>query len=102
MSYPEAIHQRMVAVSCSQKPQGDGQPQFRVQCLPVEGILLGSGWSQSVEQFPEHSWFYSDKVLATGVDCYTLIAWAQFSETGAELDIIEPCYEEPCMSNIPP
>ncbi len=37
--------------------------------------------------------------LATGVDLYTLIAWAQFSETGTELDIMEPCYEEPCMSS---
>ncbi len=34
--------------------------------------------------------------LATGVDLYTLIAWAQFSETGTELDIVDPCYEYPC------
>ncbi len=27
--------------------------------------------------------------LATGVDRYTLIAWAQVSETGSELDIME-------------
>ncbi len=41
MSYTEAIHQGLVAVFCSQKPQSDGQPQSRVHCLPVEGILLG-------------------------------------------------------------
>ncbi len=63
MSYMEAIHQGMVAVSCYQKPRGDGQPQSRLQCLPEEGIFLGDWWSQSVKQFPEHSWFYSDKVL---------------------------------------
>ncbi len=41
--------------------------------------------------------------LATGVDLYTLIAWVQFfSETGTELDIIEPWYEEPCMSSTTP
>ncbi len=40
--------------------------------------------------------------LATGVDRYTLIAWAQFSKTGTELDIIEPYYEEPCMSSTTP
>ncbi len=40
--------------------------------------------------------------LATGVDLYTLIAWVQFSETGTELDIMEPCYEEPCMSSTIP
>ncbi len=33
--------------------------------------------------------------LPTGVDRYTLIAWAQFSETGTELHIMEPYYEEP-------
>ncbi len=33
--------------------------------------------------------------LATGVDLYTLIAWVEFSEIGTELDIMEPCYEEP-------
>ncbi len=38
--------------------------------------------------------------LATGVDLYTLITWIQFSETGTELDIMEPCYEEPCMSGV--
>ncbi len=58
MSYPEIIHQEMIAVSCSQKPQGDVQPQTRVPSLHVEGILLGDYWSKSVEQ---HSWFYSDK-----------------------------------------
>ncbi len=35
--------------------------------------------------------------LATGVDLYPLIAWVQFSEIGTELNIMEPCYEEPCM-----
>ncbi len=40
--------------------------------------------------------------LATGVDLYTLIAWVQFSETGTKLDIIEPCYEELCMSSTTP
>ncbi len=40
--------------------------------------------------------------LATGVDLYTLIAWVQFSEMGTELDIMEPCYEEPCMSSTTP
>ncbi len=35
--------------------------------------------------------------LATGVDLYTLISCVQFSETGIELDIMEPCYEEPSM-----
>ncbi len=34
--------------------------------------------------------------LATGVDRYTLMALAQFPETGTELDtIMEPCYERP-------
>ncbi len=37
--------------------------------------------------------------LATGVDLYTLIAWVQLCETETELDIMEPCYEEPCMSS---
>ncbi len=37
--------------------------------------------------------------LATGVDPYT---WVQFSEIGTELDIIELCYEEPCMSSTTP
>ncbi len=40
--------------------------------------------------------------LATGVDLYTLIVWVQYSETGTELDIMEPCYEEPCMSSTTP
>ncbi len=40
--------------------------------------------------------------LATGIDYYTLIAWVQFSETGTELDIMEPCYEEPFMSSTKP
>ncbi len=40
--------------------------------------------------------------LATGVDLYTLIALVQFSEIGTELDIMEPCYEEPCMSSTTP
>ncbi len=40
--------------------------------------------------------------LATGVNLYTLIAWLQFSETGTELDIMESCYEEPCMSSTTP
>ncbi len=31
--------------------------------------------------------------------CNRLIDWVQFSETGTELDIMEPCYEEPCMSS---
>ncbi len=34
------------------------------------------------------------------LDLYTLIAWVQFSETGTELDIMEPCYEEPCLSSM--
>ncbi len=37
--------------------------------------------------------------LATGVDLYTLIDWVQFSEIATELDIMEPCYEESCMSS---
>ncbi len=37
--------------------------------------------------------------LATGVDRYTLIVWAHISETGTELDIMEPYYEEPFMSS---
>ncbi len=40
--------------------------------------------------------------LATGVDLYTLNAWVQFSEAGTKLDIMEPCYEEPCMSSTKP
>ncbi len=36
------------------------------------------------------------------VDNYTLIAWAHFYETGTGLAIIEPYYEEPCMSNTTP
>ncbi len=40
--------------------------------------------------------------LATGVDRYILIAWVQFSEIGTELDIMEPCCEEPCMSSTTP
>ncbi len=40
--------------------------------------------------------------LARGVDPYTLIAWVQYSETGTELDIMEPCYEEPCISSTTP
>ncbi len=40
--------------------------------------------------------------LATGVDLYTLIARVQFSETGTALDIMEPCYKEPCMSSPTP
>ncbi len=44
--------------------------------------------------------------LATGVDLYSLIVWVQFSETGTELDIMEPCYEESyeecCMSSTRP
>ncbi len=40
--------------------------------------------------------------LATGVDLYTLIAWVQFSEIGTQLDAMEPCYEEPCMSSTTP
>ncbi len=47
--------------------------------------------------------YFSDvRELATGVDHYTFIAWAQFSETGTELDIMEPYYEEPCMSSTTP
>ncbi len=34
-----------------------------------------------------------------GVDLYNLIIWEPFSETGTELDIMEPCHEEPWMSN---
>ncbi len=41
--------------------------------------------------------YFSDVKLATGVALYTLIACVQFSETGTELDIMEPCYEEHCM-----
>ncbi len=40
--------------------------------------------------------------LATGVELYTLVAWVQFSETGTELDIMVPCYEERCMSSTTP
>ncbi len=40
--------------------------------------------------------------LATSVDLYTLIVWVQFSETRTELYIMEPCYEEPCMSSTTP
>ncbi len=40
--------------------------------------------------------------LATGVDLYILVARVQFSETGTELDIMEPCYEESCMSSTTP
>ncbi len=37
--------------------------------------------------------YFSDvRELATGVDRYTLITWAQVSETGTELDIMEPYY----------
>ncbi len=48
-----------------------------------------------------HSLVMSEE-LATGVDLYTFIAWVQFSEIGTELDIMEPCYEEPCMSSTTP
>ncbi len=40
--------------------------------------------------------------LATVVDLYTLIARVQFSEIETELDIMEPCYEKPCMSSTTP
>ncbi len=40
--------------------------------------------------------------LATFVDLYTLITWVSFSEIGTVLDIMEPCYEEPCMSSTTP
>ncbi len=40
--------------------------------------------------------------LATGVDLYTLIAKAHFSETGTELDITELYYEKPWMSSTTP
>ncbi len=40
--------------------------------------------------------------LATCVDLHTCIDWIQFSEIGTELDIMERCYEEPCMSNTTP
>ncbi len=38
--------------------------------------------------------------LATGVDFYTLIACVQFSETGAERDIMESCYKDLCVTNV--
>ncbi len=38
-------------------------PEIGVECLPVEGIFLVECWSKSVEQLPEHSRFYSDKVI---------------------------------------
>ncbi len=40
--------------------------------------------------------------LATGVDLYTLIALIQCSETKPKLDIMQPCYGEPCMSSTTP
>ncbi len=39
--------------------------------------------------------------LPTGVNHYTLIARAYISETGTELSIMEPYYEEPFTSSTP-
>ncbi len=48
-----------------------------------------------------HILLMSDE-LATGVDLYTVIAWVQFSEIVTELAIMEPCYEEHCVSSTTP
>ncbi len=48
------------------------------------------------------AYFEMSEELATGVDLYTLIAWVQFSDIGTELDIMESCYEEPCVSSTTP
>ncbi len=49
MNYLEAKHQGLIAVSCRQKRQHDGQPQTSVLCLPVEDTCLADCWSNSLD-----------------------------------------------------
>ncbi len=61
-----------------------------------------TAWVQPSEMICHLHTLVMSGELATGGDLYTLIAWIQFSETRTELDIMEPCYEEPCMSSTTP
>ncbi len=61
-----------------------------------------TAWVLLFEMICHRHILVTSEELATCVDLYTLIAWVQFSEIGTELDIMEPCYEEPCMSSTTP
>jgi len=62
VGHSEAIHQCLVAVTSSKEMKGDGQPQTRMKCLSIPGVLFGNSGTQSVDQFSEHGRFHSHKI----------------------------------------